>query len=105
MIFLLDEHEFPNNYKNVVFYFYASWMPFHKKMLTMIDKMENKYNNLTFYAIDVDNLKKITKRFNIDSVPTVLIIIDGKEEKRINGLIMTSAFKSVFVDIYNLVNH
>ena len=81
-------------------YFYTSWMPMHKKMITMINKVENK-NNINFCIIDADNFKSLCKRFKIDSVPTVLALQDGHEIKRINGLILTSAFKSAFVDICN----
>jgi thioredoxin-like negative regulator of GroEL len=74
-------------------------MPYHKKMMIMIDKMENKYKDISFLAVDVDNFKILCKRFNIESIPTVLIMDDGKEIKRINCLVMTSAFKSAFDDI------
>ena len=80
-------------------YFYAPWMPFHKKFLTMIGKMEEKHKNVTFSAVDVDEFSSQCRRFSIDSIPTVLILKDGKEVKRINGLTLTSAFRSAFADI------
>lgn len=82
-------------------YFYATWMPFHKKMQVMISKIEEKYPQVTFLGIDVDMFKTTCKRFNIDCVPTVLVMRDGQEKKRITGVVMTSAFKSAFVDICN----
>lgn len=81
-------------------YFYASWMPYHNKFLTMIGKMEDKYSDIGFSAIDVDQFNSQCKRFLITSIPTVLILKEGKEVKRINGLVLTSAFKSAFADIY-----
>lgn len=80
-------------------YFYASWMPYHKKMIHMISKMEEKYKNIEYIAIDVDFFKNLCKRFNIESIPTVLILKSGKEIKKINGLVLTSAFKTAFSDI------
>lgn len=80
-------------------YFYASWMPYHKKMLYMITKMEEKYKNIEFIAIDVDFFKSLCKRFEIESIPTITILNNGKEIKRINGLVLMSAFKTVFTDI------
>lgn len=79
-------------------YFYASWMPYHKKFITMISKIEEKYK-IPFYAIDVDQFSNQCKRFSIDSVPSVLILKEGKEIKRIGGLVLTSAFKSTYADI------
>jgi thiol-disulfide isomerase/thioredoxin len=81
-----------------VLYFYASWYPYNKKMLIMLDKMEQKYNHIKFFAINVDDFKQVTKRFAINSVPTVLIF-NKKELKRITGLVLTSVFRSVFADI------
>lgn len=101
MQFLVQENDLSFLSKRQVLYFYASWMPFHKKMMIMIGKMENKYKDINFFAIDVDYFRGLCKRFNIESVPTVLILEYGAEKKRINGLVMTSAFKSIFADICN----
>lgn len=104
MIFLTQESDLQIKTKIVSLYFYASWMPHHKKMITMIQKIEVKYKDITFFAIDVDYFKGLCKRFNVTSIPEVLILVDGKEIKRINGLVLTSAFKSAFGDIYNSCN-
>lgn len=101
MIFLAQEAELQLKDKIQALYFYASWMPFHKKMLIMIDKIEQKYPDIEFMAIDVDHLHTQCKRFNITSIPTVVILNNGKELKRLDGLVMTSAFKSAFADICN----
>jgi len=101
MIFITQEEEINIDRPIQALYFYASWMPYHNKFLTMIEKMENKYNDIIFSAIDVDQFSNQCKRFLITSIPTVLILKEGKEIKRINGLVLTSAFKSAFVDIYN----
>ena len=82
-------------------YFYASWMPYHGKFLTMISKMEEKYKDISFFAVDVDAFKNQCTRFSVDSIPTVLVLKEGKEVKRINGLVLTSAFRSAFADICN----
>lgn len=67
----------------------------------MLDKMEQKYNDIKFFAVNIDQFRKICNRFYIDSVPTV-IIFDKKELKRITGLVLTSAFKRAFDDICNV---
>jgi thioredoxin-like negative regulator of GroEL len=74
-------------------------MPYHKKMVSMLDKMEKKYPSINFFAIDVDFFKSFTKRFCLDSIPTILIFKNSKEVKRINGLILTSALSAAFADI------
>jgi len=99
MLFLTSEDELILQEKLQVLYFYASWMPYHKKMQTMIFKVAKKYPDIDFFAIDVDYFKSFIKRFSVESIPTVLILNNGKEIKRINGLVLTSAFKSAFADI------
>lgn len=101
MIFITQEEELQIDLPLQSLYFYASWMPFHNKFITMISKMEEKYKNMFFYAIDVDQFANQCKRFSVSSIPTVLILKEGKEIKRIIGLTLTSAFKSAYADIYN----
>lgn len=100
MIFLTKEEDLDLSAKKRALYFYASWMPYHKKMLVMIDKMENKYPDMKFFAIDVNAFPNLCKRFTIDSVPMVLIFNERKT-RRIAGLVLTSAFRSTFADICN----
>lgn len=101
MIFLVKEEELCINNAITSLYFYADWMPMHKKIMIMIDKVEQKYTNNKFLAINVDYFKSLCNRFNVESIPTIVIFKDGHEIKRINGVVMTSAFKSVFADICN----
>lgn len=104
MLFITKEEEIKTDSKILSLYFYAHWMPYHKKMATMISKIEEKYKDIIFLAIDVDHFKSLCKRFNVTSIPEVLIMVNGEEIKRINGLVLTSAFKSVFADICNSSN-
>lgn len=99
MLFITREEELQIDKPLQALYFYASWMPFHSKFLTMIDKIEEKHKDISFSAIDVEAFKSQCKRFSVESIPTVIILKDGREIKRINGLVLTSAFRSAFADI------
>jgi len=98
MIFIIEE-------KDIIFnditclYFYTSWMPFHKKMISMISKIEEKYK-INFFCIDCDSFRGLVNRYQVSSVPEILIYINNKEEKRLNGLMLFSALKKVFADIF-----
>jgi thioredoxin 1 len=98
MLFITREEDLQIDLPLQSLYFYAPWMPYHKKLLTMIEKIEEKHK-MPFYAVDVDQFRNQCKRFSIDSVPTVLILKDGQEVKRINGLVLTSVFRSAYADI------
>lgn len=99
MLFITREEELQIDKPLQALYFYASWMPFHSKFLTMIDKIEEKHKDISFSAIDVEAFKNQCKRFSVESIPTVIILKEGKEIRRINGLVLTSAFRSAFADI------
>lgn len=96
---ILLEEELREDNKFVCLYFFASWMPFDKKMKIMIEKMEKKREDVTFLAIDVERHKSLCVRFKVDSVPTIVINKDGKEVKRIVGLVLTSAFNKTFNEL------
>ena len=98
MQFILDEKEFFLRDKIQVLYFYAPWMPQHKKIVSMLSKMEDIYQ-FEFIAIDVDYFKPFCKRFNITSIPEIIILDNGKELKRISGVILFSAMKNAFINL------
>jgi len=100
MFFISNEEEIKYNKGYCVIYFFAHWMPYHKKMIIMIEKMNEKYPNNKYFAINTDNFKNQCKRFNIKSIPTVLIFRNGLEIKRITGCVLTSAFTKAFADIF-----
>ena len=102
MIFLTEEKNLDLNNKIVCLYFYANWMPFNKKMLNMLSKMEEKYKDASYYAIDLDFFKNICKNFEIDSIPTIILYKNNKEFKRINGVVLTSVIKHIFADIFKM---
>lgn len=99
MIFITREEDLQIDLPLQSLYFYASWMPYHKKFLNMLGKMQDKHQDMSFFAIDVDYFPNQCKRFSVDSVPTILVLQHGKEIKRITGLVLTSALKSAFADI------
>ena len=100
MIFISNEEDLVFS-KPVVLYFCSSWMPYHKKMIIMIKKMEEEFPDFTYFAINVDQFKQLCKRFSVTEIPTVIIFTESKEQKRITGLPMTSAFRAAFIDICN----
>ena len=100
MIFISEENELNFKSKVTLVYFYASWMPFNKKMLNLLKNAENKYNDITFFAIDVDVFKTFCKRFNVNSIPEIIIFVDGNEKCRINGVVFSSALKNAINDIF-----
>ena len=99
MIFATNEEEIEKVHEFKVLYFYATWMPFHKKMMIMIEKIEAKKPYINFCAVDVDYFKSSVKRYSVESIPTIILFNKNKQLKTLNGLVLTSAFNSFFNDI------
>jgi thioredoxin 1 len=67
-----------------VLYFTADWCNPCKKVKPVVEEM-NRENIIKFQLVDVDSEMELAKRFEIRSVPTFILIKDGKEIKRITG--------------------
>ncbi|MGH2398115.1 MAG: thioredoxin family protein [bacterium] len=48
------------------------------------------------YRVDVDRDPVVARRFNVLSLPTVLVIMDGKEVDRLDGVITEPELRNAF---------
>ena len=66
-------------------------------MNPILDEVEKEYSDLTITRVDIDSNKDMVEQYNIQSVPTYIILKDGKEVDRIIGAKPKFAFlKRVF---------
>ena len=80
-----------------VLYFTADWCNPCKKVKPIVEEM-NKDSITKFQMIDVDSEMELTKKFEIRSVPTFILIKDGKEIKRTTGAQTKQQLES-FIDL------
>jgi thioredoxin-like negative regulator of GroEL len=66
-----------------VFYFTAEWCNPCKKTKPVVEDM--KREGFQFQMIDVDYEQLLAKQFQVKSVPTFILLEDGKELNRITG--------------------
>lgn len=102
MIFITDESDLKFNWQDHPIhglYFYRSNMPFHAKMIGIIEQLQQKYKQTYFYAIDTDQFSGSCIRFAVESVPTLVVLKDAKEVKRIESSVKTQDFVDLFDDI------
>ena len=71
--------------KTEVIDFWATWCGPCKLMNPIIDEVEKENPDLTITRIDIDSNKDMVEQYNIQSVPTYIILKDGKEIDRIIG--------------------
>jgi thioredoxin 1 len=66
-------------------------------MNPILDEVEKEYPDLTITRVDIDSDKDMVQQYNIQSVPTYIILKDGVEVDRIIGAKPKFAFlKRVF---------
>ena len=83
--------------KTEVIDFWATWCGPCKLMNPILDEVEKEHPDLTITRIDIDSDKEMVEQYNIQSVPTYIVLKDGKEVDRIIGAKPKFAFlKRVF---------
>jgi thioredoxin 1 len=65
--------------------FSAVWCQPCKTLAPTFNEVKNSFSGVSFNEYDVDDNSDIASQFGIRSVPTVLLVKDGKEVKRIVG--------------------
>jgi len=76
------------NHHNVVFVdFFATWCGPCRAMMPIVEELASEYQDkVAFYKVDVDKEEDLAEKFNIHSIPTFLIIKDGKIQEKIVGM-------------------
>ena len=81
------ETEVINSDKKVLIDFYADWCGPCKRLSPIVDKVAKENIDVKFVRIDVDNNKELANRYNVSSIPTLVVIENGEEIDRSVGLI------------------
>ena len=74
--------------------FSASWCGPCKTLAPTFNEVKNSFSGVSFNEYDVDDNSDIASQFGIRSVPTVLLVKDGKEVKRIVGAQSKNIYES-----------
>lgn len=78
----------------VVIDFYADWCPPCKMLSPVLDSLEKKYGSkVKFMKLDVDNESVVSNQFEIQSLPTIVVLRDGHEIGRIIGYLPEDVLK------------
>lgn len=68
-----------------VFYFTADWCQPCKNIKPIVNEINRDKSGLKFHTINADIEQELVKRFKIQSLPTFIIINQGKEVQRLTG--------------------
>ena len=80
------ESEVINSKEPVMIDFFANWCGPCKMMSPVIDEIAEELQNIKVGKINVDENQDLAMKYNVMSIPTIVIIQDGKEIKRFVGV-------------------
>ncbi len=83
----IKENEFEEKIKNgkVLVDCYASWCGPCKMLSPIIDELSEEIDTCAFYKIDMDDAEEVSEKYNIVSIPTVLLFENGELKKQTVG--------------------
>lgn len=83
----IKENEFEEKIKNgkVLVDCYATWCGPCKMLSPIIDELSEEVDTCTFYKIDIDDAEEVSEKYNIVSIPTLLLFENGELKKQMVG--------------------
>ena len=81
--------------KTVLVDFYADWCGPCKMLSPIIEKVAKENKDTKFVKINVDEAQDLAIKYNIMSIPTLVVIKDGREVNRIVGLVDKTEILSI----------
>lgn len=67
--------------------FWAEWCGPCRMMSPILDGVAQAFDGRAkVYKVDVDNAQDVAVKFNVNSIPTLVVIKDGEEVKRFVGV-------------------
>jgi len=74
-----------NSHKLVVVDFFAEWCMPCVMLAPVIDELAETMKDVKFVKINVEDNKELSRKYNISSIPCLIIFKDGEEVDRIIG--------------------
>lgn len=86
---ILESNEFDSAIASgvVLVDFYADWCGPCKMLGPVIEGLDDKMENVTFYKLNVDNSSDIARRYGVQAIPNLIIFKDGKAVDQITGFV------------------
>ena len=81
------EKEVLNCEKTVLVDFFANWCGPCKMLSPIVDEVAKENEQIKVVKIDVDNAQDLAAKYGVMSIPTLVVIKNGKETNRSVGLI------------------
>lgn len=81
------QEEVLNSKIKVLIDFNAEWCGPCRMLRPVLDKYAEEHDNVKIVSINVDNNNDLARKYNVFSIPCLVVLKDGKELDRTVGLI------------------
>lgn len=76
--------------------FYADWCGPCRMIAPIIEDLARDFKGRAVVAkVDVDQAQNVSSKYNVTSIPTVILFVNGKEDKRVVGVRDKKAFEAL----------
>ena len=89
------EKEVLKSDKTVLVDFYADWCGPCKMLSPIVDEVAKEMSEIKVVKVNVDEAQDLAMNYQVMSIPTLVVIKNGKEAKRSVGLIDKSEIKNL----------
>ncbi len=79
----------------VIVDFFATWCGPCKMIAPIFEKVAGEFNNVTFIKVDVDKHEDLAREYGVMSIPTIVILKDGKEVEKNVGFMSDEALRGL----------
>lgn len=73
--------------------FWAPWCGPCRMLGPTVEELSNEMANVTFCKVNVDDNREIAQKFNVMSIPTLIIFKDGAAQETSVGVVAKGALK------------
>ncbi|MDP2683526.1 MAG: thioredoxin family protein [bacterium] len=79
--------------------FWSTWCKPCKLFSPKVDSLDEEFNDITFLSVDIDQVPTLAQKYKIHSLPTLLIIKNGTEASRIEGLQLLAPMRKILREL------
>lgn len=103
MLSISNELDLNVNHGLYAIKFWATWCGPCKVYGPIVSKLDEEFENITVFSVDVDQVPELAQKFKIKSLPSLILIKDGKEVERIIGATSITPLRTKFRDLEKLI--
>jgi thioredoxin len=95
------QQKISNSNKPVLIDFWAAWCKPCVTTKPVLEKLSKEYaDKVEFMPINADDSNELLEQFHIKSIPTIIILRDGKEAGHITGAQNEANYRAMFEALY-----